>query len=302
MEEYIISCCSNADLSKEHYEKRNIHYLSFEFMLDDDTYLDDLGESIDINEFYKKMSEGAMTKTIHPDVERYMDYFRTFLESGKDVLHLTLSSGLSEAYESAVAAQEALKSEFPDRKLYIIDSLAASSGLGLLADAAADKRDEGLSIDELKDWIEDNRLFVNHWFFSTTLTYYIRGGRISKTAGTMGNIFKICPLMKVNDEGKLLVWETVRMKRKVVKATISKMENLAWDRLDYNGKCYISHAGCYEDARAVADIIEQRFPKLDGNVEIYDIGTTIGSHTGPGTVALFFWGEDRGKLLLNMNI
>lgn len=294
MGEYILSCCSTADLSKEHFEKRDIKYLCFRFMLDDASYPDDLGVSIDINDFYQKMAEGAMTKTSQPNVEEYTNYFRPFLESGKDILHLTLSSGISGSYNSACIAQNMLSEEFPDRKIYVIDSLAASAGFGLLMDALADKRDEGLSIDELKDWATSNLLYDNHWFFSTTLTYFIRGGRISKTAGTIGNMLNICPLMNVNSEGKLIVREKIRSKRKVIKAIVDKMEELARDGLEYNGKCFISNSACIEDARAVADLIEQRFPNLDGKVEIFNIGTVIGSHTGPGTVALFFWGAERG--------
>ena len=184
MGDYILSCCSTADLSQEHFEKRDIHYLCFQFMLDDDTYPDDLGKSIKLEDFYNKMSEGAMTKTSQPNVEEYVNYLRTFLEDGKDVLHLTLSSGISGAYNSACIARNMLAEEFPDRKIYVLDSLAASSGFGFLMDALADKRDEGMSIDELKDWTLSNIQFDNHWFFSTTLTYFIRGGRISKTAGT----------------------------------------------------------------------------------------------------------------------
>lgn len=293
MANYIISCCSTADLSKEYFEKRDIHYLCFHFMLDSETYPDDLGISININDFYKKMADGSMTKTSQPNAEEYTNYFRPFLESGKDILHLTLSSGISGAYNSACIARDMLSEEFPDRKIYIIDSLAASSGFGFLMDAIADKRDEGLTIDELKDWTENNLLYDNHWFFSTTLTYFIRGGRISKTAGTVGNMLNICPLMNVNNEGKLIVRDKIRSKRKVIKAIVDKMEQLARDGLEYNGKCFISNSACYEDARAVADLIESRFPKLDGKVQIFNIGTVIGSHTGPGTVALFFWGNKR---------
>lgn len=294
MNDYIISCCSTADLSIEHFEKRNIRYLCFHYMLDDVTYADDLGKSISIEDFYNKMSEGAMTKTSQPNVEEYTDYFRPFLEEGHDLLHLTLSSGISGAYNSACIAGNMLQEEFPDRKIYIIDSLAASAGFGFIMDAIADKRDEGLNIDELKAWTLENIPFDNHWFFSTTLTYFIRGGRISKAAGTIGNMLNICPLMNVNSEGKLIVREKIRSKRKVIKAIVDKMEELARDGLDYNGKCFISNSACYEDARAVADLIEERFQKLDGKVQIFNIGTTIGSHTGPGTVALFFWGAERG--------
>lgn len=293
MSNYILSCCSTADLSKEHFEKRKIHYICFHFMLDDITYPDDLGQSIPFPEFYQKMADGAMTKTSQVNADEFVEYFRPFLQDGKDILHFTLSSGISGVYNSACIAKDMLSEEFPDRKIYIIDSLAASSGYGLLMDALADKRDEGLTIDELKDWATANLLNLNHWFFSGDLTFFIRGGRISKTAGTIGNMLNICPLMNVNNEGKLIVREKVRSKRKVIKAIVGKMEELARDGLNYNGKCYISQSACYEDARAVADLIESKFPNLDGKVEINNIGTVIGSHTGPGTVALFFWGQER---------
>ncbi len=293
MNNYILSCCSTADLSKEHFEKREIHYICFHFMLDDITYPDDLGQSIPFPEFYQKMADGAMTKTSQVNADEFVEYFRPFLQEGKDIIHFTLSSGISGVYNSACIAKDMLSEEFPDRKIYIIDSLAASSGYGLLMDALADKRDEGLTIDELKDWATANLLNLNHWFFSGDLTFFIRGGRISKTAGTIGNMLNICPLMNVNNEGKLIVREKVRSKRKVIKAIVGKMEELARDGLNYNGKCYISQSACYEDARAVADLIESKFPNLDGKVEINNIGTVIGSHTGPGTVALFFWGQER---------
>ena len=161
MNDYIISCCSTADISQEHFDRRNIHYICFHFMLDDVTYPDDLGKSISFEDFYNKMSEGAMTKTSQVNADEFTDYFRPFLEDGKDILHLTLSSGISGVYNSACIARDLLLEEFPDRKIYIIDSLAASAGYGFLMDAIADKRDEGLSIDELKSWAEDNLLFDN---------------------------------------------------------------------------------------------------------------------------------------------
>ncbi len=293
MSNYILSCCSTADLSKEHFEKREIHYICFHFMLDDITYPDDLGQSIPFPDFYQKMADGAMTKTSQVNADEFVEYFRPFLQEGKDILHLTLSSGISGVYNSACIAKDMLSEEFPDRKIYIIDSLAASSGYGLLMDALADKRDEGLDIDALKDWATEHLLNLNHWFFSGDLTFFIRGGRISKVAGTIGNMLNICPLMNVNNEGKLIVREKVRSKKKVIKAIVGKMEDLARDGLDYNGKCYICQSACYEDARAVADLVESKFPNLDGKVEINNIGTVIGSHTGPGTVALFFWGQER---------
>ncbi|MCI8507327.1 MAG: DegV family protein [Lachnospiraceae bacterium] len=293
MNNYIISCCSTADLSEEHFLQRGIHFICFHYMLDDITYTDDLGKSIPFDQFYKKMEDGAMTKTSQVNADEFTEYFRSFLEKGQDILHLTLSSGISGVYNSACIARDMLLEEFPERKIYIVDSLAASSGFGLLMDTIADKRDEGMDIDTLYQWTKNNLLQLNHWFFSSDLTFYIRGGRISKASGTIGNMLNICPLLNVNNEGKLIVREKVRTKRKVIKQIVAKMEENARDGLDYDGKCYISQSACYEDARAVADLIESRFPKLNGKVAIYNIGTVIGSHTGPGTVALFFWGKER---------
>ena len=293
MSNYVISCCSTADLTQEHFDKRDIHYICFHFLLDNVSYPDDLGKSISFEEFYQKMTDGSDTKTSQVNADEFIEYFRPFLEKGQDILHLTLSSGISGVYNSACIARDMLSEEFPDRKIYVADSLAASSGYGLLMDAIADKRDEGMDIDELFQWTTEHLLTLNHWFFSTDLTFFIRGGRISKSAGTIGNLLNICPLMNVNSEGKLIVREKIRTKRKVIKEMVAKMEEQARDGLDYDGKCYISHSACYEDTKAVADLIEERFPKLNGKVEINSIGTVIGSHTGPGTVALFFWGKER---------
>lgn len=295
MGDYIISCCSTADLSKEHFEKRDIHFVCFHFMLDGVMYDDDLGKSIPIADFYQKMVDGAETSTSQVNAEEYQQYFRIFLEKGQDILHVTLSSGISGTYNSACIARDMLEEEFPERRIYIVDSLAASSGYGLLMDAIADKRDSGMELDALYQWVCDQRLFLNHWFFSSDLTFYIKGGRVSKASGAIGNLLNICPLLNVNNEGKLIVREKIRTKRKVIKQIVAKMEEHAKDGLEYNSKCYISQSACYDDARAVADLLEDKFPNLKGSIEIFDIGTVIGSHTGPGTVALFFWGSERGE-------
>lgn len=255
--------------------------------------MDDLGKTMNMDDFYKAMSEGADTKTSQINVDEYEAYFEEFLKEGKDILHLTLSSGISGTINSANIAAETLKEKYPDRKIYVIDSLAASSGYGLLMDKVADLKDEGMGIDELKDWVIENRLKVNHWFFTTDLTFFIKGGRVSKVSGFVGNLLNICPLLNVNFEGKLIPREKIRTKKKVIAATVEKMINNAENGLDYDGKCYISMSACRKDAEAVAKLIEEKFPKLNGRVEINNIGTTIGSHTGPGTVALFFWGNKR---------
>lgn len=150
-----------------------------------------------------------------------------------------------------------------------------------------------MSLEDLYQWVEENKLRLHHWFFSTDLQYYVRGGRISKTAGMVGTMLGICPLLNVSMDGHLVVREKIRSQKKVIEAIVNKMEIYAQDGTLYHGKCYISHSGCLDVAAQVAERITVRFPNLAQPVQIYSIGTTIGSHTGPGTVALFFWGSPR---------
>ena len=293
MADYIISCCSTADLSKEHFEAIDVHYVCFHYILNGKDYPDDLGQSVPFDEFYRLMKEGADTKTSQVSIQEYLDFFTPFLEQGKDIVHVTLSSGISATINSARNAANIAMERFPERRIYVIDSLGASSGYGLIMDTAAARRDEGLSAAELADWIEKNRLKLHHWFFSTDLSFFVKGGRISKTAAIFGGLLEICPLMNMDNLGRLIPRFKVRTKKRVIRQIVDKMEEYADKGLDYDGKCYISMSACLEDARAVADLVEARFPKLNGKVEINNVGTTIGSHTGPGTVALFFWGEER---------
>ena len=290
---YVLSCCSTADLSKEHFERRNISYICFHYELDGVSYPDDLGQTIPFDKFYQAMVDGAETRTSQINVEEYAAYFRSFLESGRDVLHVTLSSGISGSIQSANIAASALREEFPERKLIIVDSLGAASGYGLLMDKLADLRDEGMDIEALAAWTEQNRLKLQHWFFSMDLTFFVKGGRVSKASGWFGTVLKICPLLNVSFEGKLVPRIKFRGKQKAIEGIVKKMEELAEGGLDYAGKAYICHSACYEDAKAVADLVESKFKNLDGKVVINSIGTTIGSHTGPGTVALFYWGDER---------
>ena len=293
MSDYVISCCSTADLSKEHFEKIDVHYCCFHYEMDGVQYLDDLGQSMDFDVFYQRMTDGAMTKTSQINADEYEEYFTQFLSQGKDIIHLTLSSGISGTFNSANLAKALLEDKYPDRKIYVIDSLAASSGYGLLVDHLAAMRDSGATIDELAAWVEEHKLNLNHWFFSSDLTFFIRGGRISKAAGAVGTGLNICPLMNVDFEGRLIPRYKIRTKKKVIQAIVDKMAEQAEGGTDYSGKCFISHSACEEDAKAVAALVEERLPNLNGHVLINSIGTTIGSHTGPGTVALFFWGQKR---------
>ena len=291
MGDYVLSCCSTIDLSKEYIESRDIHFLSFHYSLGDKEYVDDLGQTISMQEFYQRMAAGEMTRTSQVNVEEYIDYFEPFLKEGKDILHLTLR--ISGTINSCRIAKEDLEDRYPERKIIVIDSLAASSGYGLLMDKLADLRDQGNSLEEVAAWAEEHKLELNHWFFSSDLTFFIRGGRIKPTAGLVGKVLNICPFMNVDLNGKLVPRQKIRTKKKVIQAMADKCLELIKDGKNYSEKIFMSNSACYEDARKVADLLEAELPAMKGRVEIFDIGTTIGSHTGPGTVALFFWGAKR---------
>ena len=293
MGNFVLCCDSTADLSKEHFERRDIHYVCFHFFLDGKEYFDDLGQSVPFDQFYQAMADGAETSTSQVNVDEYINFWKPMLEEGKDILHLCLSSGISGTINSAVNAARILEEDYPDRKIYVVDSLGASSGYGLIMETLADKRDEGMDLEELHTWVEEHKLNMHHWFFSTDLTFFVKGGRISKASGWFGGMLNICPLMNMDNEGHLVPRFKIPGKKKVVREIVKKMGEFADGGYEYAGKCFISNAGCYDDARAVADLIEEQFPNLKGKVVINSVGTTIGSHTGPGTVALFFWGSKR---------
>ncbi len=291
--DYILSTCSTCDMTNEFCEKRDIHYAKFHYFIDGTEYSDDMGKTMNSEEFYNRITaKGTDVKTSQVNVAEFIEYFTPFLESGKDILHISTSTGISGVYNSAKIAANEVSKKFPERKIYVVDSLGGSSGMGLIMDTLADMRNNGKGIDELKVWIEENRLKLHHWFCTYDLSFFIRGGRISKAAGFVGSMLKICPVLNVNAEGKLTPRMKVRTKQKAIAELCYKMIENAKNGLEYAGKCFISQSNCFKEARWLADMIEEKFKKLSGRVQIYNIGTTVGSHTGPGTIALFFWGEN----------
>ena len=293
MADYIISGCSIADLNEKHFRERDIRYVCFHYALDGVQYMDDLGKTMSLDDFYAAMQGGAETKTSQVSAGEFIEYFTPFLEAGKDIIHVCISSGISGTFNAANVAKDDLAEKYPDRKIYIVDSLTASSGVGLILDKMADLRDEGYTVDELYAWVEENKRKAHAWFFTTDLTFFVKGGRVSKVSGWAGTILKICPLLNVDCNGKLVPREKIRTKAKVIAAIVNKMKTLADGREAYGEKCFLSHSACLADAQAVAALVNEQIPGTKGKTYINNIGTTIGSHTGPGTVALFFWGDER---------
>lgn len=293
MSQFVLSCCSVVDLNSQILEERAIRMVPFHFNLNGTEYLDDMGKTLSSEAFYQAMTEDAEVSTSQVNMDEYTQYFEKFLAAGQDVLHVTLSSGLSGSYNSARIAAESLREKYPERELYLVDSLAASAGCGLFVDALADRRDAGDDIDTVYQWAEAHKLSVHHWFTASDLTWFVKGGRITKAAGWFGTVLKICPVLNVDSLGRLIPRFKIRGKQKSLKELALQMVEHAEGGKEYAGKCFMSHSACEEDARYVAQEVEKLFPNLNGPVRIYNIGPTIGCHTGPGTVALFFWGDPR---------
>ena len=293
MKEFILTCCTTTDLERKDLEDNGIRFVPFHYTLDGEEYEDDFGKTISYEKFYDRISKGATPSTSQVNSEQYIKFWEPILLEGKDILHITFSSGLSGSYNSAVLAKRYLDEKYPDSKLIVVDSLAASSGYGLLMMYLVDLKKEGKNIDECASWAEENKLKVHHWFYATDLTSFRRGGRISSTSFFLGQLLKICPLLNVDNEGRLIPRKKIRTKEKTIKEMIEMMVENADDGLNYKGKCFICNSACYEDAEKIASLIEDKFINLKGKVKIYNIGTVIGSHTGPGPAALFFMGKKR---------
>ena len=293
MNNFVITCCSTVDLEKEYLEERNIPYVCFHYTLDGVVYDDDLGKTISADDFFAKISKGATPTTSQVNSEQYIEFWEPYLKQGLNVLHVTLSSGISGTYNSAYLAKRYLEEKYPNQKIKVVDSLGASSGYGMLMSYLADLRDEGKSFEECYKWVEENKLNVHHWFFSIDLTSYRRGGRISSTSFFLGQLLKICPLLNMDNQGRLIPRKKIRTKEKTMIEIVRQMVLHAQEGTNYSGKCYMCHSACLEDAQKVAQMVEKNFPNLKGKIKIHSIGTVIGSHTGPGTVALFFMGDKR---------
>jgi DegV family protein with EDD domain len=265
----------------------------YHFEMEGVEYPDDFGKTISFPDFYARISAGAMPVTSQVNTDAFIAMFEPILAEGTDIIHVTLSSGITGSVNSARLAREELLQRYPERKLYVVDSLAASSGYGLLLDGALDLRDGGMGIEELNVWLEQNKYNLHHWFFTSDLRHLKRGGRVSSTSAVLGTLLNICPLLNVSNTGHLTPRSKERGKKRVIAAMVDEMKRHATFGADYTGKCFLSHSACLEDAQAVAELVQSTFKRMDGKVMINDIGTVIGAHTGPGTVALFFWGDKR---------
>lgn len=292
MEKYVITSSSTADLPKEYFVENDIEFVKFHFEIDGENYLDDLGETISNEEFYKRIKKGSNTRTSLVNEEEYYVFFENLVKKGVDVIHIELSSGISGSYNSASRAADRINTSYK-QKVAVIDSLAASSGLGLLLDSAISLKNEGKTFIEVVDFLERNKLKLHHWFFSTNLERYFKGGRISKASFIIGNFLNIYPFLNVSKDGKLIVRKKLHGIKSVRKEMLKTVLENIKDGENYDGKIFICHADYLDEAKNLAVSLEQTFPNLKEKIRINNIGTTIGSHTGVGTIAVFFYGNKR---------
>lgn len=292
MNSFILSCESTVDMPFSVINARDIPVLFYSYTAGGKEYTDDMDRDPEaLPNFYKRL-EKEIPSTSQLNEYQYVDFFSELLEKG-DVLHIVFGSGMTKSIQGANAAAEKVREKFPRRKLIVVDSLCSSAGYGLLVDAAADLRDEGKSIDEVFEWVNKARHNVHHEFFSNELKYFRRSGRMSGATATIATILNICPILHLDAAGKIIAYDKVRGKRNAISYIIKKMDEHAEGGKNYRGKVFISHANTIDVANETKKAIEEHFTKMDGEVRVYNIGTIIASHTGPGTVAVFFFGDER---------
>ena len=288
MSDYVIVTDSSADLPASLVQELGVEVLPLSFTIQGKTYHnypDD--REMDPKVFYKMLRDGEMATTSAVNVAEYTNMLEPFLQAGKDVLVLAFSSGLSTTYQSSVIAVNELSEQYPDRKIYTVDTLCASLGQGLLVWHAVQEQKKGKSIEEVRDWVEENNLHLCHWFTVDDLHFLKRGGRISAATAVVGTMLSIKPVLHVDDEGHLISMGKARGRGASLTALVDHMEQTVTD-VD---TVFISHGDCLADAEKVAADVKKRFGTKD--VVINNVGPVIGAHSGPGTLALFFLGTKR---------
>lgn len=290
MSDFVMLTDSSADLSAQMVQQADVEVIPLSFNIQGRTYHNyPDNREMDPALFYDMLRAGELATTAAVNVGEYVQAIEPFLEHGRDVLVLAFSSGLSGTYNSSSLAVEELQEKYPQRKIYTVDTLCASLGQGLLVWLAAQQRKEGKSIEEVRDWVEANKLSLCHQFTVDDLHFLKRGGRISATTAVVGSMLQIKPVLHVDDEGHLINIGKARGRHASLKALVDKMEKTVTEE----GKktVFISHGDCLKDAETVAEMVRQRFGTQD--IRINYVGPVIGAHSGPGTLALFYLGTQR---------
>ena len=290
MSDFVIVTDSAADLPLALVQELDLTVVPLRFTFGETTYEDHPDRrDMAIEAFYDRLRKGEMATTSAINVGDYQEALRPILESGRDVLLLVFTSALSTTYQSAVIATEELKEEFPERKIMVVDTLAASAGQGLLVYLTVEEKKKGASLEEAAAFAEATKLKISHWFTVDDLVYLKRGGRISPAAALVGNALGIKPVMHVDNEGHLIPVSKVRGRKNALSAIANKYGELAVDPA--GGVVFISHGDCLSEVKVLEGMLQEKY---GAKVEIItDVGTVIGAHSGPGTIALFFVSKER---------
>ena len=288
--DYAVITDSTADLSPELVRELDVEIIPLQFVIDDHTYLNyPDGRELSEKAFYQMLRQQKTATTVQVNASRFVEFFEPILQQGRDILYIAFSSGLSGTYHSSLMAREELQEKYPERRIYICDSLAASMGEGLLVYHAVMEKRKGKDISEVYQWVEDHKKNLGHWFRVDDLHHLKRGGRVSSATALVGTMLGIKPVLHVDDEGHLVNVDKVRGRRQSLQAMAEKMRQTCTP--PENQMVFISHGDCLEDAQALADMVRERMQVKD--IVIHYIGPVIGAHSGPGTVALFFLGIKR---------
>lgn len=289
MKKFMITTDGNSDFTQEYAKKHDIRVIPLYYNMDGKIYGGD--DVLPPEEFYQKMRDGMMPTTMAVNPEVVENTFRSVIDEGYDILHIAFSSALSGSYNVSAMVGQQLCEELPDTKIIVIDSLSASLGQGLLIHKANEMRQQGAGLEETAAWVEEHKLNLCHQFTVDSLFHLYRGGRVSKTTAVLGTLIQVKPVLHVDNEGRLIAIGKVRGRKKSLMALVDKMEETIGSYRDKNDVVFISHGDCLEDARFVADKVKERFGI--NNFYIDMVNPTIGAHSGPGTVALFYFGDQR---------
>lgn len=287
---FVLTCESTTDLPISYLTQRQIAALPYTYCVNETEYVDDMGEFDGRANFYKMLKQGKRPTTSQINIERYKNFFRKQLAQG-DLLHIAFDSQLSNSVINAYYAAAEMRKEFPDRRIVVIDSTCGCLGYGILVTDLADMRDNGASFDELNSYAMANRSKIHHQFFSTTLSYYRRSGRVSGPAASIGNLLHLCPALRVNKEGKIIAYSKTMGITKAIAKTMDEIALHVQNGEEYEGKMWIAHSDCLDTANKVVNLLKAAYPRAD--VQLFEIGPVIGSHCGAGTVAVFFVGDER---------
>lgn len=287
---YRITTDSTSDLPQSFLKERDIACIGLGFMLEGKEYTEGPDVEITLPEFYNKLRAGVQATTMQVNAFAFTSFVEPFLAAGEDVLHLAFSSGLSGTYASCENAAKDLREKYPDRKLVVVDTLAASLGEGLLVYYADENRKAGMSLEDNARWLEEHKLNLCHWFTVDDLMHLHRGGRVSKTSAILGSVIGIKPILHVDNDGHLILVSKTRGRQASLQALVKKMKESAWDNVK-DQAIFISHGDCQDDAEKLKSMVEQEIGCKTFLINY--VGTVIGSHSGPGTLALFFLGNQR---------